>query len=773
MYFDSPEAVKLPWNMERVEVLFENAFKRGDGILFEHEVYEVFKSIGLDVPQHFFLKSGDDAKSISDKMTPEARYVAKVVLSGVTHKTETGGITFGVSAQNVAMIVRKMTEKFSDKAGFEGVLFASEIEYEKGFGSEIIIGIYQDDFFGPTVAFGLGGTNTEYLKDVIKDGMAQRFIPAAVSVDTAMESILELPAAKIILGRVRGASPWVSEETIEGLVEAFRLLGLCYSRHNPNSKFVIEEMETNPAVASQGRFVALDGMLKVSKKDYGPDKSRAVEKITSLLNPGSIAIAGASAKNPANPSNAILRKFLKAGHTGESIYLIHPSESEMSGIKCHLNIDAVLSARDGKPVDCLIVGVPAKIAGAVILESMKKGFANSIQIISAGFGETKAGRELEAGLAKKLHELPKNIRPVINGPNTLGNIYYNAKTLFTPGYKSSFTGKGKENAALICQSGAYMITRVSDLANVVAPPVAISVGNQMDLSVADFLEFLIDDKRLSTYGLYIEGLSPGDGLRLMKLSAKARELGKFIVIYKVGRTEAGAKAAQGHTASMAGDYMMFAELMKRSGAIVVDSSVEFNEIMMLTSLSGGLHETARRRKGKAGIAALSNAGYEKCLISEHLMMLHEDKFEFAKYSRQTQEKLQEIFAKMGIATLLDQSEVLDLSPMTNDEGYEAIIRATLADESTDFGIYAIVPETGMLNTCEVGEGHKEDSSRQESVLSRLIKIRSDLKKPFCCSMESGWKYDGFAQKLVDAGIPTFRSADAAARAAAKCLNAVF
>ena len=75
----------------------------------------------------------------------------------------------------------------------------------------------------------------------------------------------------------------------------------------------------------------------------------------------------------------------------------------------------------------------------------------------------------------------------------------------------------------------------------------------MDLSVTDFFEHLLNEEGISSYGLYIEGLNPGDGIRLMKLVEGAQEKGKFVVVYKAGRTEAGMTAAKGHTAAMAGE----------------------------------------------------------------------------------------------------------------------------------------------------------------------------------------------------------------------------
>ncbi|GIQ91124.1 hypothetical protein KIPB_014226, partial [Kipferlia bialata] len=183
---------------------------------------------------------------------------------------------------------------------------------------------------------------------------------------------------------------------------------------------------------------------------------------------------------------------------------------------------------------------------------------------------------------------------------------------------------GHGNAAFICQSGAFMISRLSDLAKKVSPAVSVSVGNQLDLSVTDVMDYLIHSEEapdVSVYGLYIEGLNDGDGCRLMQLVAEARAKGKITVIYRAGRSAQGKGAVQSHTASMAGDYDMFKGLLLQSGAVVVDTLKEWEDTMILCSTQGDAIVKACdsvKAGAKLNVAALSNAGYEKCAIADHL-----------------------------------------------------------------------------------------------------------------------------------------------------------
>ena len=136
-----------------------------------------------------------------------------------------------------------------------------------------------------------------------------------------------------------------------------------------------------------------------------------------------------------------------------------------------------------------------------------------------------------------------------------------------------------------------MITRASDLARRVRARLEVSVGNQMDISAVDVLEWLLDSESAKTaetaccgaptlydldsqkiyidvFALYVEGLNPGDGARLLRLLARIRTRGSLLVVYKAGRSLEGAEAAAGHTASLAGSFQLFRQLLEPSGAIL-------------------------------------------------------------------------------------------------------------------------------------------------------------------------------------------------------------
>jgi len=210
-----------------------------------------------------------------------------------------------------------------------------------------------------------------------------------------------------------------------------------------------------------------------------------------------------------------------------------------------------------------VCGVAAQNAYEMLNEIIETGFCKTNFILSAGFGETAHGKQLEVNLRNKLKEkvqqvtfdteiIPNEQYPLLNGANTLGYMWKDMiNSVFVNQNKSSSTDASNQlietsqsNIALLCQSGAFMISRISDMANKCSPIFSMSVGNQIDMSNVDFLEWLLQDdsyeqfirksgcnpadyeklkeldqqkKTLMVYAMYIEGLNATDGARLIRL----------------------------------------------------------------------------------------------------------------------------------------------------------------------------------------------------------------------------------------------------------------
>ncbi|GKT34853.1 conserved hypothetical protein, partial [Aduncisulcus paluster] len=602
--FLSQHAKSLP----KIEHLLSLGAGRPDKLLNEHEVYEVLEAAGMELPDRYFHPISKHVSSLASALDSGKKYVAKATITGCTHKTDIGAVTFNVTAENAAETVDMFAKKFNDMQ-LEGVLFAEQLGFDKGGlgGGEWLLSAYEDPFFGPTLAFGVGGTGVEYAKDVFsKSRPAQVFIPAALDIDVdsvIRDALDKLPASEMLTGKVRGMKRRVDDGAIANSLKAMQNIVRHYSVNNPDARYVVREIEVNPAVTCDGKLLALDGVMRVEENpnfNISEDKlamssdfktRKPVKQIEALLRPKSAAVIGASSKNPNNSCSVILRKLADAPNSSvdtKQLYPIHPKSKDIQGFPCASSISDLLAKH-----------------------TIEQNAAKAVLAISGGFAETEKGAALQHEVEKKLAEADAagRPRPVINGPNTLGCIYdgIGVNTVFTPSEKSSKTGRGSSNSAIICQSGAFMISRLGDMANIVNPRVSVSVGNQLDMSVCDFLEYFLhhdtapETKEIDAFGLYIEGLKEEEGVRLMKLIKDARSMGKSVVIYKAGRSKQGQEAAKGHTAAMAGDYGMFSDKMVQAGAIVVDTAREFENTMMLLGLWGPKIKTLSKKMQKEGI----------------------------------------------------------------------------------------------------------------------------------------------------------------------------
>ena len=742
-----------------------------DGLLDEHEVYSIIGDLGFSIASHAYADKKTDPAEVVARVNAE-KLVAKGVVRYrkdnllVTHKTDIGALQFNIprTAEGVQDAIRVFEERFNENTPYrlEGTLFVEQMKMSGDFGTELLVSGYQDPFFGPTVCYGLGGTIVEYLKKVMLPNHAQIFMPALFHSANYKKILEELPASQLAEGLVRGTKKHLDHSIVEPTLRNVQDLISDFSQFNKNAKYIIDEIEVNPTVALQGKLWALDGVMRVSPRGSLPyydtrTCGKPLDRIECLTNPKSVTVAGGSTKNPGNPGSVIIKQAEDAGI--KEIYALHPSAKNMFGAPAFKDLKEIVDYRGGKKFDLLSICVPAQAAGKLMTRALDLNCCKAIQVVSGGFGETEHGAKMQQQLHDKLFSM-SNDRPVVNGPNTVGNLKIGGiNTVFVDRRRSNSDGKtGATNCALLCQSGAFMLSRVSDIAPAVNPAIAMSVGNQLDLSVTDFLEHYVDLPEITTYGLYMEGLSEGEGIRLMNLVAHARELGKSVIIYKAGRSQAGIRAAKGHTAAMAGDFGMFKELLEDAGAIVVDSTEEWNQLVMLTTQYPQIVKNAAKKS--LGIGVLTNAGFEKCACADHLMVNGtEDIIHLPKWSKQSLKIINEVFKKQKITEVVDVSEVLDVTPIFTDIGYYELLHGILQDDECDIGIIAGVPETQSMKTQDY------DLPDPNGIFQLTRKLREEYpNKPLIAVVESGARYQPLRHAFQSVGVAVFNSIDAASKA---------
>lgn len=771
-------------NFEKINSVFRQAESEKRNFLLEHEVYQILQQVRIRTPKYFFVKKGQTVRE--EDLADFGKYalVVKIVNPYIVHKTDVGGIQFVQrSAAKINGICKMMldtipqrfldwTSKFSEgekekkwdleliEKETKGFLLCEVVEYDKtGFGTELLMGLRNSREFGPVATIGVGGVEIEYLSERIKEGKAISIGSPHILYKKDIPRILEpLAIYDKLVGNVRGKEALVTEEELVETYFRFLRLGAVFSPYRFDQPYVIEEAEVNPFVAQNKKLFALDGMCRFSRKQPKP-RTRRFEKIEHLLKPRTIGIIGVSEKM--NVGHIILNNILKQGFPNWNVYVVKPGLAEIEGCTCVPDIKDL-----PKAVDLFVITVSAEQNYEVIKELVDHGKARSAIIIAGGLGEKKGTQALEDEIKDLLQESIEKGRlvPVINGGNCLGIYSKPGKydTTFVPDYKLPRTAGRKTNLVYISQSGAFMISRMSKLPNI-EPLYAISIGNQIDLTVSDYLDYFKDDQEAKVFGAYVEGFLPADGLAFAEAACRiVKQEGKMIVLYKAGRTPEGRQATASHTASVAGDYSIAKAICEEAGVIVADSILDFENYVK--NLSFLAHKQIRGNR----IALISNAGFECVTMADNLK--NDQEFLLASLSPKTKRRISERMITLGIQRLQDVRNPLDTTPVADDAVFADCVHAMLEDENVDCAIVSPVPMTPSMQTLVPSRFHEENVYHPQSIAMRLIDIFHKTDKPFVVNIDAGEIFASMVDCLEQAGVPTFRRADAAAKFLRKYIN---
>ncbi|MEM2049730.1 MAG: acetate--CoA ligase family protein [Thermoproteota archaeon] len=285
-------------------------------------------------------------------------------------------------------------------------------------------------------------------------------------------------------------------------------------------------------------------------------------KLEAFFNPKSVAVIGAS-REEGKVGHRIFRNMVESGFKGR-LYPVNPNAQEILGYRCY---GSVKNVEDD--VDLAVIAVPAKIVPSVVEECGRKGVKGLI-VISAGFSETgREGTLLERELVTKCREYGMRMQ----GPNCLGFI--SSRNGMNASFASTMPIPG--NVSIVSQSGALGSAILNwsrfngmGLANF------ISVGNEADLTTADFLEALIDEENTRVVGVYIEGVKNGE--RFIDVARRLSRR-KPVVALKAGTTEVGVRAVSSHTGSLAGSDTAFSAAFRKAGVLRASTMKELFDLL--------------------------------------------------------------------------------------------------------------------------------------------------------------------------------------------------
>ncbi|MGE0455681.1 MAG: acetate--CoA ligase family protein [Vicinamibacteria bacterium] len=736
--------------------LLATAEREGRSLLLEHEVYALLASAGIDVPRFRLVRDAAQIDSALCRAFACDELVVKVVSPDVLHKTEAGGVRIVANqvhavADAVAGVLEAV-RRSAPRAEVRGALIVEKVTYGPSLGLELLAGFRHDPAFGAVVAVGMGGLDSERLLVSLRPEASRRMWLAEELGDgvAGAEQLAGTIAGAALFGRLRSSrGPAIEPGALARLLARLGALGRRLAGFAPESGLGLKELEVNPFVAADGRLVALDGLARLHRPALLAPP-RPLAGLRCLFRPQSAAVAGVSSES-VNVGRVILRNLVEGGGVArERVFAIHPRAAEIDGCRAVPSLQALPA-----PVDLAVIALPAERSAAVVEEALATRRARSVTLIPGGFAETEAGRPTEERLRRALSaaHLDADGGVLVNGGNCLGVVSEPGRysTFFIPGHKLPLREAPVGGLAGLSQSGAYLVTQISRLMGVVRLRYAVSFGNQIDLTLADHLEYLAGDPEARVFSVYLEGFAPGDGARLLRLARRLRAEGRPLVFYKAGRSEAGGRAAASHTAAAVGDYEVCRELVESAGAVVCASLDDFEDVTLALTLLAGRPAAGRR------IAVLSNAGFECTVAADALGRL-----ELAALSASTRETL----AALLPPGVVDVHNPLDTTPTTPTERYVACAEALLADPGVDALLLAGVPATPALDTLAAGPAHREDVGGEGSLPARLARLFAQARKPIVFSVDAGELYDEGVRVMLRAGLPTYRRADRAVRALA-------
>ncbi|VVN46331.1 acetate--CoA ligase family protein [Pseudomonas fluorescens] len=257
-----------------------------------------------------------------------------------------------------------------------------------------------------------------------------------------------------------------------------------------------------------------------------------------------------------------LKRCAEGGYPGQ-MWLINPQHDSLEGVPC---VRSVAELPCGP--DAVFIATNRELTLTCVAELAAIGAGGAI-CYASGFAETGAeGQALQQQLLKVAGDM------ALLGPNCYGLLdYLHSCALWPVAHGGKAVEKG---VAVLTQSGnfAYNLS-MSDRSLPVA--YMASVGNQAQLGVAELMDVLLDEPRVTAIGLHLEGLKNVPGFA--RAAHKALEKGIPIIALKTGVSQIGAELALSHTSSLSGSDALYDALFDRLGVIRVSGPVSFVETL--------------------------------------------------------------------------------------------------------------------------------------------------------------------------------------------------
>jgi acyl-CoA synthetase (NDP forming) len=466
----------------------------------------------------------------------------------------------------------------------------------------------------------------------------------------------------------------------------------------------------------------------------------AAPELDFVFHPRSIAIAGVSAKETgAFGGGGFVSSLQEIGFQGP-IYLIHPTAPAIRGLKCYPSLRDIPDE-----VDYVISSVNARFVPQLLEDCIAKK-VRVLHMFTAGFTETGDVERAKMEQAVVARAREAGIRMI--GPNCMGLYVPGARLAMMPGQTPE-----AGNVGMVSQSGmnAGEFVRYATPRGVRCSKV-ISFGNGADLKAADFFEYLADDPETEVIVAYLEGIQ--DGPRLARAIRRAGGK-KPMAILKGGRTEAGSRAANSHTASLAGSLQVFEGLCRQAGVLRVESLEELVDMAV----------TFRFVKELRGpnVVVVGGGGGASVLAADDLDAVG---LEMPALLPETQEALAKVTHEAGTSV----RNPIDSTGLWEDSTFEATLMACGMAANSDVVLYHTSFGSGPATRVFDVRGR---SARQVETLAR---VQEKSGKPVVVAIRPSTTADGFEQAREyqemcwRAGLATYPSVVRAAQSLANLLR---
>ena len=683
--------------MNSVKKIFDDIIKTDHKVITEETAKSILKSYGIKVPGYALVNSADQAAKAAKKLG--FPLVMKVVSPQILHKTDVGGVKVGLDNVNdVKKTFNDMYKRLSKKKGVQlkGILLEKMVPK----GTELIVGLQNDPQFGPVIMVGIGGVLTEVFRDV-----AFRMLPITTS--DAKSMLDELKGSKMLKG-FRGSEPIDINMLSKALVQIGKL-GVDNASH-------FDSIDFNPIVVYPKSYAVVDAKIilrKEIKKDAISKAQPNSKNMEMFFTPQSVALVGASATQ-GKIGNSVLDSLAKHDYKGK-VFPINPKQEEILGIKCYPSISAI-----PEKVDLVVVCVDLSVTPPILEECAKKGI-HSVVIVSGGGKELGGERAAYEAEVKRLSE-KYEIR--IIGPNCIG--MFNAANRLD----CAFQGQARMvraklgPVALLSQSGTMGISFL-ETADSFGLSKMVSYGNRSDVDEADMIWYLADDPQTKVIALYVEGF--GDGRKFVNTAKRVMaEKKKPIVIWKSGRSEAGAKQAASHTGSLGGSNAIIMGAFKQAGIISVDSYQE---------LAGVAKALAWQPAAKGNRAALCSNGAGPMIGAiDHFERLG---LSLAKVTEDTRKKMVEHFPPTYV---VGKGNPADVTGGANADDYRFTIQSFMDDPNVDI----IMPWFVF-----------QDDPLEETIIDYLAEFSNQRKKPVIVGGNGGPYTQKISALIEQKGVPVY------------------